>query len=246
MRECAERRAEMERLERARAEEESRLLEKTQRRAAQRRENPAGAVSGDGELPTDPAKEGRISNTYLPGNPQLRSVHVRRPAVSESHAHHPEQPELGSHQSPDVTRTIDLLNDLGTTAGRGPSPRLGSEETENHVTALMQQLMVRDAQRSARDTEILVPLVRSVTEMRRNLYDMRRLLLDEDEGDVLISGPRVQAIGRPPQEHDGINGGGSGSRGGGKEAKRAEEQLVDYLTISDQFVTRLQEQNKSV
>jgi hypothetical protein len=47
------------------------------------------------------------------------------------------------------------------------------------------QLMVRDAQRSARDTEILVTLVRSATEMRNNFEDLKRLLADTE--DVIIT-----------------------------------------------------------
>jgi hypothetical protein len=45
--------------------------------------------------------------------------------------------------------------------------------------------MVRDAQRSARDTEILVTLVRSATEMRNNFEDLKRLLADTE--DVIIT-----------------------------------------------------------
>ena len=62
MRERAERearqRAEREKMETARAEEEARLLEETQRRAAEQRMPSAGAVSG-GEIPTDPATQRR-------------------------------------------------------------------------------------------------------------------------------------------------------------------------------------------
>ncbi|KAM7189047.1 hypothetical protein V8F33_010272 [Rhypophila sp. PSN 637] len=53
------------------------------------------------------------------------------------------------------------------------------------IIALMQHLMVRDAQRSARDTEILVTLVRSATEMRNNMEDLKRLLADTE--DVIIT-----------------------------------------------------------
>lgn len=45
--------------------------------------------------------------------------------------------------------------------------------------------MVRDAQRSARDTEILVTLVRAATEMRNNFEDLKRLLADTE--DVIIT-----------------------------------------------------------
>jgi hypothetical protein len=41
--------------------------------------------------------------------------------------------------------------------------------------------MVRDAQRSARDTEILVTLVRSAAEMRNSFEDIKRLLIDSEE-----------------------------------------------------------------
>ncbi|KAJ9156558.1 hypothetical protein NKR23_g1269 [Pleurostoma richardsiae] len=53
------------------------------------------------------------------------------------------------------------------------------------IIALMQHLMVRDAQRSARDTEILVTLVRSAAEMRNSFEDIKRLLADTE--DVIIT-----------------------------------------------------------
>ncbi|KAL2133148.1 hypothetical protein VTI74DRAFT_2843 [Chaetomium olivicolor] len=62
----------------------------------------------------------------------------------------------------------------------------GIERIESKdIIALMQHLMVRDAQRSARDTEILVTLVRSATEMRNNFEDIKRLLADTE--DVIIT-----------------------------------------------------------
>jgi hypothetical protein len=47
------------------------------------------------------------------------------------------------------------------------------------------QLTVRDAQRNARDTEILVTLVRAAAEMRNSFEDMKRLLADTE--DVVIT-----------------------------------------------------------
>ncbi|EAQ85833.1 hypothetical protein CHGG_07086 [Chaetomium globosum CBS 148.51] len=62
----------------------------------------------------------------------------------------------------------------------------GIERIEStDIIALMQHLMVRDAQRSARDTEILVTLVRSATEMRNNFEEVKRLLADTE--DVIIT-----------------------------------------------------------
>ncbi|KAI0018757.1 hypothetical protein F4780DRAFT_503497 [Xylariomycetidae sp. FL0641] len=49
------------------------------------------------------------------------------------------------------------------------------------IIALMEHLMVRDAQRSARDTEILVTLVRSAAEMRNSFEDIKRLLADTED-----------------------------------------------------------------
>lgn len=53
------------------------------------------------------------------------------------------------------------------------------------IIALMDHLTVRDAQRSARDTEILVTLVRAAAEMRNSFDDMKRLLADTE--DVIIT-----------------------------------------------------------
>ncbi|KAH6696904.1 hypothetical protein F5X68DRAFT_634 [Plectosphaerella plurivora] len=52
------------------------------------------------------------------------------------------------------------------------------------IIALMQHLMVRDAQRSARDTEILVTLVRSAAEMRNSFEEMKQILANTE--DVII------------------------------------------------------------
>ncbi|KAH8893315.1 hypothetical protein GQ53DRAFT_645132 [Thozetella sp. PMI_491] len=62
----------------------------------------------------------------------------------------------------------------------------GIERIESKdIIALMQHLMVRDAQRSARDTEILVTLVRSAAEMRNSFEDIKKMLVDTE--DVIIT-----------------------------------------------------------
>jgi hypothetical protein len=48
------------------------------------------------------------------------------------------------------------------------------------VVALMDHLTVRDAQRNARDTEILVTLVRSAAEMRNNFDEIKRFIAEQD------------------------------------------------------------------
>lgn len=48
------------------------------------------------------------------------------------------------------------------------------------VVALMDHLTVRDAQRNARDTEILVSLVRTAAEMRNSFEEMKRFITEQD------------------------------------------------------------------
>ncbi|KAF2139295.1 uncharacterized protein K452DRAFT_300361 [Aplosporella prunicola CBS 121167] len=49
------------------------------------------------------------------------------------------------------------------------------------VVALMDHLTVRDAQRNARDTEILVTLVRSAAEMRNSFEEMKKFISEQDK-----------------------------------------------------------------
>ncbi|KAL8721925.1 MAG: hypothetical protein Q9225_001481 [Loekoesia sp. 1 TL-2023] len=78
------------------------------------------------------------------------------------------------------------------------------------IVALMDHLTVRDAQRNARDTEILVTLVRSAAEMRNSFEDMKNFIAKQDDmimdtGDKqhnrtvqkIINGPRPQPLGTP-------------------------------------------------
>ncbi|EEP80312.1 predicted protein [Uncinocarpus reesii 1704] len=72
------------------------------------------------------------------------------------------------------------------------------------IVALMDHLTVRDAQRNARDTEILVTLVRSAAEIRNSFEDMKKFIETQDEklldttekhhGQTqrLLNGPRPQ------------------------------------------------------
>ncbi|OAG36209.1 hypothetical protein AYO21_09603 [Fonsecaea monophora] len=49
------------------------------------------------------------------------------------------------------------------------------------IVALMDHLTMRDAQRNARDTEILVTLVRSAAEMRNSFEDMKKFIAEQDD-----------------------------------------------------------------
>jgi hypothetical protein len=97
----------------------------------------------------------------------------------------------------------------------------GIERIESKdIVALMQHLMVRDAQRSARDTEILMTLVGAAAEMRNSFEDIKRMLADTE--DVIITEVKentektvTRAIGGPrPFPGSGarsLQGGGSQS-----------------------------------
>ena len=76
------------------------------------------------------------------------------------------------------------------------------------VVALMDHLTVRDAQRNARDTEILVTLVRSAAEMRNSFEEMKKFIAEQDrmimantdkDADItvqkVLGGPRPQPSG---------------------------------------------------
>ena len=83
------------------------------------------------------------------------------------------------------------------------------------IVALMDHLTVRDAQRNARDTEILVSLVRSAAEMRQSFDEMKRFIVEQDRMIMqrtdrsvdqtvqkALSGPRPQPASSPrtPQQ----------------------------------------------
>jgi hypothetical protein len=78
------------------------------------------------------------------------------------------------------------------------------------IVALMDHLTVRDAQRNARDTEILVTLVRSAAEMRNTFEEMRQFIKVQDQMIMsstdkridlaeqrILGGPRPQPLGSP-------------------------------------------------
>jgi hypothetical protein len=78
------------------------------------------------------------------------------------------------------------------------------------IVALMDHLTVRDAQRNARDTEILVTLVRSAAEMRQSFDEIKRFIVEQDRMIMqnadrsvdntvqkALSGPRPQPSSSP-------------------------------------------------
>ncbi|KAI0386968.1 hypothetical protein F5Y04DRAFT_74436 [Hypomontagnella monticulosa] len=96
------------------------------------------------------------------------------------------QPNLGENEDPfyapkDARQLAGLSQAMGTPL-YDPATGTGIDRIQSKdIIALMEHLMVRDAQRSARDTEILVTLVRSAAEMRNSFEDIKRILRDSQD-----------------------------------------------------------------
>ncbi|KAG9698666.1 hypothetical protein KCU95_g2447, partial [Aureobasidium melanogenum] len=86
------------------------------------------------------------------------------------------------------------------------------------VVALMDHLTVRDAHRNARDTEILVTLVRSAAEMRHEFEEMKKFIAEQDRKIMentdrdaeytvkkVLGGPRPQPPAQPRIVHGTYN-----------------------------------------
>jgi hypothetical protein len=88
------------------------------------------------------------------------------------------------HISSDSHGLTSPLYDAAT--GKGMD-RIESKD----IVALMDHLTVRDAQRNARDTEILVTLVRSAAEMRNQLDDLKQFIKTQDTMIINTTDKRV-------------------------------------------------------
>ncbi|KAH7130257.1 hypothetical protein B0J11DRAFT_247654 [Dendryphion nanum] len=112
-------------------------------------------------------------------------------------------PRHARHESGDSHGMSSPLYDAAT--GKG----IDNIQSKD-VVALMDHLTVRDAQRNARDTEILVTLVRSAAEMRNSFEEMKQFIKTQDamimkqndqRADLteqrILGGPRPQPIGSP-------------------------------------------------
>ncbi|KAF2753379.1 hypothetical protein EJ05DRAFT_213171 [Pseudovirgaria hyperparasitica] len=150
----------------------------------------AGAITPDSQV-RDYYADARQGGQYTP---DIAADDPFGPATTGKHGRHV---SMNSHgmESP--------LYDSAT--GRGMD-RIQSKD----VVALMDHLTVRDAQRNARDTEILVTLVRSAAEMRNQFEDMKRFIAVQDAAlmqntnqkavgieQKILQGPRPQPLGSP-------------------------------------------------
>ncbi|KXJ87714.1 hypothetical protein Micbo1qcDRAFT_21318 [Microdochium bolleyi] len=98
-----------------------------------------------------------------------------------------EQPRAGPSEDPFYSTPKPQRQMSGLSQGVGSplydaSTGNGIDRIQSKdIIALMEHLMVRDAQRSARDTEMLVTLVRSAAEMRNSFEDIKRMLADTED-----------------------------------------------------------------
>ncbi|CAJ2502485.1 Uu.00g098790.m01.CDS01 [Anthostomella pinea] len=96
------------------------------------------------------------------------------------------QPRLGDVEdpfyAPKDSRGLSGMSQGMQTPLYDPASGTGIDRIQSKdIIALMEHLMVRDAQRSARDTEILVTLVRSAAEMRNSFEDIKKMLADSED-----------------------------------------------------------------
>ncbi|KAH8702055.1 hypothetical protein BGW36DRAFT_289885 [Talaromyces proteolyticus] len=171
-------------------------------------DQPYGQPYMDGHIfstPPGAKDEGYISAA----NPMSPSVATPEPHTKFSTLDHTKPPLLfdnddlnedpfigSSHQRHFSGYSHGIASPIYDSAtGRG----IDSIESKD-IIALMNHLTVRDAQRNARDTEILVTLVRSAAEMRNSFEGMKKYIAQQDE--LLIQAnekqhERTRAIGGP-------------------------------------------------
>ncbi|GAB7358829.1 hypothetical protein MBLNU230_g4052t1 [Neophaeotheca triangularis] len=94
--------------------------------------------------------------------------------------------DLGDEEDPFVGNETRPRHLSGDSHGMAPTYDSATGQGKDHIeskdiVALMDHLTVRDAQRNARDTEILVTLVRSAAEMRQNFDEMKRYIAEQDK-----------------------------------------------------------------
>lgn len=123
------------------------------------------------------------------------------------------------HYDPAVTGRDPFVNDrnvrmsgdsYGDTYDAATGAGINNIQSKD-VVALMDHLTVRDGQRNARDTEILVTLVRSAAEMRTSFEDMKKFI--ETQNRFNINQSDQQADRTVNKIMNGTRGGGAGSRG---------------------------------
>ncbi|KAI4716909.1 hypothetical protein E4T48_06862 [Aureobasidium sp. EXF-10727] len=174
--------------------------------------------AGTSSPPVQFGDEGYASAAYARSNgastPRGHKTYTK--AQSEEHDVGTEQEEafIGKHSRHLSGNSHGMSSPLYDSAtGRG----INTIESKD-VVALMDHLTVRDAHRNARDTEILVTLVRSAAEMRHEFEEMKRFIAEQDRKIMentdrdaeytvkkVLGGPRPQPPALPRTVHGTYN-----------------------------------------
>ena len=170
-------------------------------------DKPRGLHIGNTVLPPSPGAE---DEGYITGvNPKSPEMYADKTRNLDNITPADEQMEMPLPD--DDPFTVDKAKYLsGFSQGMG-SPLYDSSTGQGidriqskDIVALMDHLTVRDAQRNARDTEILVTLVRSAAEMRNSFEDMKKFITDNgdeimdtadkqhEQTQKILGGPRPQ------------------------------------------------------
>lgn len=155
-----------------------------------------GYITGDNPKSpgfNTPDLKNRRADAYANDARGIEAMNIDKDPFSSEHNRYPSR----------LSQGMDSLLDEGA-SGRGLD-RIQSKD----IVALMDHLTVRDAQRNARDTEILVTLVRTAAEMRNSFEDMKKFIAEQDDlimdeaernhekTQRILGGPRPQPVGRP-------------------------------------------------
>ncbi|CZR43145.1 uncharacterized protein FPRO_07939 [Fusarium proliferatum ET1] len=128
--------------------------------------------------------EGYMSN----GNNRTPDLQPKGKALQLSLPGSPNDADQDPFYAPKDTRHLSGMSQGMSSPFYDAATGQGIDRIENKdIVALMQHLMVRDAQRSARDTEIVALLMNSALEMRTSLNELRNLVQDTSD-DVIFAG----------------------------------------------------------
>jgi len=152
-------------------------------RIDEREFNPAQGAFTSKNVPSSPAHlkdEGYMSSAHQAATPE---PYQRRARYEDDQ--YDEFDDLPANEASPTKKQLRHLSGMShgmdsplydAATGKGID-RIESKD----IVALMDHLTVRDAQRNARDTEILVTLVRSAAEMRNQFEDLKRFISEQDK-----------------------------------------------------------------
>ncbi|QSS52158.1 hypothetical protein I7I53_07691 [Histoplasma capsulatum var. duboisii H88] len=170
-----------------------------------------GTGYGD-EYPSDKVDQGQTRDLYadhlltplgVKDEGYISGANPRSPSLATSDPRGSDDPFTETHKRHLSGYSHGMASPLYDSSTGHGIDRIQSKD----IVALMDHLTVRDAQRNARDTEILVTLVRSAAEMRNSFENMKKFIAQQDEMMIdanvkqhdrtqkVVGGPRPQPLG---------------------------------------------------